>query len=545
MSFEPVEIEVAERQLVPGVYKNEYLFARALNIHRMSKAKEVKLAVNYLCDEIGYQTKKANVHMMVLVCDLYHNYIGSELRYLRLSMSKNDGKYTLVKRYNRLEINYYPLRCCMLGLIRNRYIFRKKGYFNEKFDDGYQTRIRARPKLIRLLEDKFGVSEPMIVEHPNQELIIQRSKSVDKTITYKNNKGKSRKYIVKTKRLTEYRDNDHTRRWRTSLEKYNELLNKTYIDIDLWLYKHKDEKVVDIDLSNKRVRRSFSNGVLVLGGRFYGGWWQRLSEKLRERIIIDGHHVCEIDYSGIMVHILYAIKGLKLKDFNRVPYLVSKNSEFKYKREYYKKLMNVAININEEELDEEKDFKECVIHTVYYDTLNNPYKYEKIYTSKRNLKKTLRNMFDEMISYHDEIKEFFGSGEGLRTQFHDSQIAYRIITKMTKLNIPVLCVHDSFLCSEKHYKTLKHLMYESYVDELNQVQRKYKYESSYTVEDVETTESNIDYVFPAYMRMFRNSWFNMFNYVFANKNEQYARQKMFLTKRIVNFNKTIKLEKTS
>ena len=35
-------------------------------------------------------------------------------------------------------------------------------------------------------------------------------------------------------------------------------------------------------ISNKFVRRIFNNGTFEEGGRFYGGWWQRIRWKLEK-----------------------------------------------------------------------------------------------------------------------------------------------------------------------------------------------------------------------------------------------------------------------
>ncbi len=44
--------------------------------------------------------------------------------------------------------------------------------------------------------------------------------------------------------------------------------------------------------------RVFNDGRWDRGGRFFGGWWQRVPSRWRSNIKIDGHPTCELDFSG-------------------------------------------------------------------------------------------------------------------------------------------------------------------------------------------------------------------------------------------------------
>ena len=58
------------------------------------------------------------------------------------------------------------------------------------------------------------------------------------------------------------------------------------------------------------VRKIFSNGSFDKGGKFYGGWWQRISEKQREKILMDDRETIEIDYKSLHPVLAYAKKGI-------------------------------------------------------------------------------------------------------------------------------------------------------------------------------------------------------------------------------------------
>ncbi len=513
-------------------YYNKYLLARPLNFHRMGTAPEVDALVNYLLKEIGYTVTKRNKAfrtLRMLVCDLYHNHVGCKDRYLRLNMSKNSGQFKLIWRYNKNEINYQPLCKCLCGLIMNRYVLRKKGYFNFNFKDGYQTRIRARRKLIELIKS-FGVREEMITEYPDQELIIKRDLAGTKMVTHKVKDKKVSRYPVKIKRLVDYTDNDHTNRWRNALKDCNALLARSYIDVDSNGYVPEGDREILIDLSNRIVRRYFSNGTFALGGRFYGGFWQMLPEDLRERIILNGRIVHEIDFSGIHVHILYAMEGLKLG--NKLPYVVSKDNDPENKRPFYKGLFLVAVNAKS---------KESTIEVVLREIKKKPKRYPQLGCGEDELKRRLWKMLFELIKHHKQIENYISSGAGLRSQFIDSQIAYKIIANMTRAEIPVLCIHDSFVCQDLVAQKVKKQMEDSYVSEINMLLRKKGHVLRVTTQDVFTTETSLIEKLPKYRTQDRDSWFHVFNAVFSHQNEQYARQVEYLTKGKTEFNVTVRV----
>jgi hypothetical protein len=538
MYNEIIEVDIENKNIKEDKeYYNKYLHARPLNIYRTSTATEVNDAVNYLLEDIGYTSTKANralINMRMLVCDLYHNYIGSKKRYLRLNMSKTGGRDTIPRRYNPQGIGYESLRCCMLGLIKGRYIIRKKGYFNNSFKDGYQTRIRVRKKLIDLLK-QFGVTGEMISLHPERELILMRSEPIDKNISFKGKDGRTRRYPVKVKKLVGYdKYEDHTKRWRNTLRAYNELLDRTYIDVDMRRYK--DPGDISIDLSDKaNTRRAFTHESFHLGGRFYGGFWQSMPEELRERIIINANYVNEIDYSGMMVHVLYAMKGMKLSTYNLKPYLID-SEEKPSKRDVYKKLLVVAANI---ELDEKKKKpEESIIYAVKSHIKKNPKKYPPMPNSDRAIKTYLRKCFKEVKEYHYRIADLLGKGEGLKTQFIDSEIAYKIISRMTKLNVPILTVHDSFICKRSDKTTVYEVIVDAYVAEINSMMARKGISTRVEPDEVKTSISEIESHLPGYMTDSINDILLMAHPIIGNT-KQMKRQAVFLKKGKTNFNVTI------
>lgn len=504
---------------------NKYLVARNIDLHRTSKFAEVASAVDFLCGEIGYNNNYAKRNMKVVICDLFHNYKSMRERYLYIVMKDKD--LDLINRYNALRVSYHPFRQVVLGLEDRGYLERKRGTFSFAYKDGYRTRIKATEKLISLMADTFNITKDMLQISDDKEAIVKKGKKVTEEITVKNLKtGKVRNIEIKVKPLVDYVDTHHIKTMRNKLDCYNKLLNKTYIDLDSKTYvrSKKSKEPIFIDLSDKKVKRVFNNNSWQQGGRFYNGWWQRIPEDLRERIIIDGHNVVEFDFSGMHIHIMYALEGKKLKDFNREPYIFTKLNDTENIRPFIKRLFLTAVNC--------EDDTEC-LRSLRQHLRKNAESYPE---KTPNLKELLNRIRE----YHPEISNYINKGKGPRFQYFDSLIAEMTIDALTKKSIPILCVHDSFVCRNIDSDIVIRTMKESYSKVLNTELRKQG--NQLTPEEVETTVTDIRTKQPTYVNKVRSTWQYVFNPVFSYKNEQHRRHKVFLSIKKSNFSEVVVIE---
>jgi hypothetical protein len=88
----------------------------------------------------------------------------------------------------------------------------------------------------------------------------------------------------------------------------------------------------------------------------------------------------------------------------------------------------------------------------------------------------------------------FSSRYGLKLQRFDSSIAEAVVNVMTKEGIPVLVVHDSFVCSKKDQSFLYEVMiaaYHYYASKLNGSENLYQQFSSNPIE-VTTKDITLD-----------------------------------------------------
>jgi hypothetical protein len=401
--------------------KPDYSNAMPLDIHYRSVDARVVKAVDCLCTEIKYTYDRSVAHMQMVVLNLYKAHILDPDKYI--GYSRDMSKYRLVFRYNKQRITYRPLIKVMDGLIEKGYVEPVTFSFNKVTKIGRCSRIRATDKLTDLLVDRFGFTEEIVALREDGEVIIL--KDDDKV-------------------LMDYTDDDVTDAMRAQVERYNEFLQKTYIDL------HHDgyvpENALYVDLTAKTVRRIFNNGSFMQGGRYYGGFWMGLPSGLRQRIIINNQKVVECDYSGIHIHLLYAMEGINYGAKGKDAYTLPNYGDDNKTRQLFKTLLLSALN--------------AATETKAIRALQEKINYNK--SDYPTVIPTLKDVLSDFKEYHRPIAKYLGTGAGLELMYHDSQMAERVITEMMDNGIPVLSVHDSFICPTLNYQLLYDTMKKAY-----------------------------------------------------------------------------------
>src|SRR5262249_2250286 len=93
------------------------------------------------------------------------------------------------------------------------------------------------------------------------------------------------------------------------LEKINSALLSVTIDLNGRPIREGDPLRVgraNIGAATVRLHRVFNQSSFLLGGRFYGGWWQNIPKSYRAHITIDGARTVEMDYPRLHPTLLYA-----------------------------------------------------------------------------------------------------------------------------------------------------------------------------------------------------------------------------------------------
>lgn len=421
---------------------NDIYYSRPFDVHIWSDYPEFNQIVNQLWskyfsleDTIVRRGPKPKTPIKVIfksiLLDLYVSWITDPNMYLGISMSKSG--WNANSRYNALHLSSRMINIVKtltnIGLI--------------EFHKGWQgtlSRIRASQQLQQIFyEHKFPVSE-IVFDYKRDPIILHGQE--DKS---SNNKKKGRHYKVSKPKL-EYKDTCETIRMRKVLNRYTNFLNKTQIDV-FSLEEPYFERKKEFEDGNERslryyitgrshfIRRIFNNGSFELGGRFYGGWWQQMSEELRADIMINDEPVIEIDFTAMHVALL---KNLDDRDPYEFETMILPHREIIDQRKAIKQLVMMAINA-ETRVKAFLAFRNRQATGSVLKSLSND---------------ELHKLLDAFIHDHPEIEPFLCTGKGLELMYLDSRIAESVIEQLTDKSIPVLCVHDSFVVAHHQKKEL-------------------------------------------------------------------------------------------
>lgn len=416
------------------------------DVHTWSSFPEVNSAVDQIYDEfcsISSKETKPTIqkrHIKVVILDLYVKWCEDPEKYTGYFRGSN--YYKPKSRYNKLHISK-TTPDVVDNLIILGYVEHVMGNFaREAGFTSHMSRMKATNKLIKLMTDAHHVTEDMIGKYPHTECIILRDIDPD----------------TKKKIDVEYDDTAETHQMRLDLYAYNNLLRQTFIDIPQLLKEgdklHLKDGNTTISRKNKFVRRIFNNNSWEDGGRFYGGWWQRINSDWREKIYINNTPVVEVDYSGLHIILLYAMQGIDYwVSVDRDPYEIAGLEKSTRMRKLLKQCLLCILNAKNK-----LNAKRAIQSHINKANMNDE---EDNYSWVKEENVSLDEILDKYSATHGIISDYFNSGIGVKLQRLDSRIAERIIGKFTDKEIPVLCIHDSFIISANHEELLNKLMDES------------------------------------------------------------------------------------
>jgi hypothetical protein len=264
------------------------------------------------------------------------------------------------------------------------------------------------------------------------------------------------------KQLIAFEDTAETEGWRDQVDRYNSFISAQCVELAI-SDEQKHELLVQMGKEAAKARngmgiiipefhatsvyRVFNDGTFAHGGRLYGPWWQGIPSEFRSHITINGQPTVELDYSGFAIRSIYHQAGI---DYRGDPY----------------ELEEVCAYAEEQGLDRHhyrdsiKALAQALLNgqTGKPERISLPHSFRGKFTRKR--------LFEMLMAAHDPIRTAFASGEGIRNQRLDSDIALEIMSFMTQAEVPVLTIHDSFIVQEEHQFMLTCLMMDSYYDKL-------------------------------------------------------------------------------
>lgn len=447
--------------------------SRPLDVHSWSVYPEVNSFVDeiysqYFSDITG-NTRIAKKHIKKVLIDLYVAWVTDPNLNISVNMRKetySNGVAVDQGRYNVLNIKASTINV-IHRLIEVDLIGFKKGIqAQEGFERGFISRVWSTPKLIKLFEKvRFGIFD---IGYNDSRLVLILNKTIKKKVNGKTNR---------TTELIEY-DPDKLPRKVKEMEQviknYNALLERTFIDkSDAETYrvlipatkKRKDknkEVFVDVTHHSKFTHRVFNNGNWKQGGRFYGGFWQRMGSELRKKILIENQRTIEVDWSALHPILAYGTKGLEYDD--KYPYDIPVNfvdelgiNNPDVSKTIVKLLMLMALNASDED-SLFQAFRGEFYKTPEWQIIKNMSSGFKITNEK------LKIVLEDIKEKHSPIADMFNTKAALDLMYLDSQIVEYVIKKFTERDEPVLQVYDSFIVRDSEVKNLIDCMYDGFYE---------------------------------------------------------------------------------
>jgi hypothetical protein len=420
-------------------------FYKRFNVHTWSDYPEVNECVNDLYEilkgtpefKVGNEIIKKK-HLKVVILDLWATWLIDPKMYI--SYSRDKSAYAKIgrgnKRYNKIFISFKSV-AVIDALKKGNYIENVIGFNDRVTGKSRMSRMRAKKKLIKLIEKNYKLKPSMIQFARNKECLILRDANKDDV---------------------NYRDTKERKKMRENLYEYNNLLRRTFIDIPHFPKNGitlSDGKKCAIDHNEKFVCRIFNNKSWTDGGRFYGGWWQRIPKKWREEIRINNEPTVEIDYSGLHIVLLYAKEGIDYwKSIKNDPYEIKGYEDSDRMRSFLKQVLLTIINA--------KDEKSAIQSLRQEISITKKTELGWVVQSlgwKKLTDENIKALLDDFIAPHKPIQKFFFSGAGVNLQNWDSMIAEQVIIDLACITeVPVLCIHDSFIVGYLYEDILKSAM---------------------------------------------------------------------------------------
>lgn len=190
-----------------------------------------------------------------------------------------------------------------------------------------------------------------------------------------------------------------------------------------------------IDMSQVQLRRIFAKGSLEKGGRFYGGWWQGVSSQYRPVIRINNKKTIEVDYSGVAINIIYALKKTALDPAVDV-YDIGL-AHWQGKEDVRRPMIKQAFNAFINDAKGNYQLSPLAINVIGCNT------------------NTLK---DKIINTHPVMADVFATDIGLEAQYYDSCVAEDVMLSLLALGVTCLPIHDSFIVTASHYAILEQQM---------------------------------------------------------------------------------------
>jgi len=357
---------------------------------------------------------------------------------LAAARNRVDPKCFVAVSFQRADYVSTPFSSKALGAVRDGFIaealvegqagFRPMSKGKDPTGQARRTRLRATPKLLDIFS-RFGVDRMQAIWRGRQDFVVMRSPS--------SGLGAEPFEVVRSRAILE-RTIERIAVSQVILP--DEAWKRVVVRYRSELRAHDprgEERVQAGDLTALHLYRVFKDDWRH-GGRVYGGWWINLPKLERANLTILGDPVVELDYAQLHPTLLFARAGIELNfDPYEIPGLIGPHVRSLGKRTFNRLVNRTArseggcglpLHPSAEDRDQLPD---GVAFSSY---------------------------LQRFVERLNPVCAWFGTGEGVRLQREDSDLALGILETLDVKDIPVLPVHDSFIVRRKDEGILREAM---------------------------------------------------------------------------------------
>jgi len=171
-------------------------------------------------------------------------------------------------------------------------------------------------------------------------------------------------------------------------------------------------------------------------------------------MLINGHRAKELDFKSFNVTAIYNLEGLPLpKDFDPYTWEGSPLTRHEGKR-----VLVTVLNT--------RDRVQAILaatSAIQDDRKEESSQYDE--KSDPELRRKVASFLDTCLSrLTPEVRKYFYSDFGRKAMFYESEIAFRVLTRMAEKGITVIPIHDSFMVEEEHVEELRANMVRAFME---------------------------------------------------------------------------------
>ncbi|KHK03929.1 hypothetical protein [Desulfovibrio sp. TomC] len=420
------------------VARQGYDIHRPFCVHIESQFPEVQAIADTLTDEIAtvmqakVERTKLKKHVRKIVLDLFMAFSGHPDQWIDYPRRK--PQFNKGTAMSRMRLGRTPFLAVVDSLLALGYIEHLEG---NRFL-GLQSSMRATTALIEAIQS--GHVEPRMVFLDHEPLYLKDSDG--RYIDFK----ESRRITQMANRIVEL----------------NKLLLKHEVTLNLSETQRR-QYISEVgrvpEMHRKTLYRVFNRGKFCFGGRFYGHAVQSIKSGYRKFVRIDGQPVCELDFGGMHIRLLYskagaipAIGDVYDLGFDELSVVRFQKQWGMSLRRVLKKLLLIGINAKTDTATVSAALRELTEST------DDPALARVDKNREREFKAVLGHLLKALKDRHPAIAHFIGKDQGIRLQRLDSDIADAILAVFVRQGRPIVPIHDSFVVRDQDRELLRQTM---------------------------------------------------------------------------------------